>query len=43
LTDTREKAQAAPAPYTTFSLFVDGEFITHEIPTEKKFLKLLGR
>lgn len=38
---TREQAQAARIPFTTFSLFYDGEFITHEIQSEKKFEKLL--
>lgn len=38
---TREQAQNAPIPFTTFSLFYDGEFLTHEILSEKKFEKLL--
>lgn len=38
---TREQAQNAPVPFTTFSLFYDGEFLTHEILSEKKFEKLL--
>lgn len=38
---TREQAQNAPIPFTTFSLFYNGEFITHEIPSEKKFEKIL--
>lgn len=38
---TREQAQNAPIPFTTFSLFYDGAFITHEIQSEKKFEKLL--
>ena len=40
--DTAEKAQNAPSPFTTFSLFYDGGFITHEILSEKKFEKLLA-
>lgn len=39
---TREDAQNAPSPFTTFSLFYDGELVTHEILSEKKFDKILG-
>lgn len=39
--NTREQAQSAPVPFTTFSLFYDGAFLTHEILSEKKFEKLL--
>lgn len=39
---TREDAQNAPAPFTTFSLFRDGELLTHEILSEKKFDKLIS-
>lgn len=38
---TAEQAQNAPSPYSTFSLFYNGEFITHEILSEKKFEKIL--
>lgn len=38
---SREQAQSAPSPFTTFSLFCNGEFITHEILSEKKFEKFL--
>ena len=38
---TGEEARNAPVPFTTFSLFYDGEFITHEILSEKKFEKLI--
>ena len=38
----KEKAQNAPNPFTTYSLFYEGEFITNEILTEKSFEKLLG-
>lgn len=37
-----EEAQAAPCPFTSYSLFKDGKFITHEILSEKKFEKLLN-
>lgn len=38
---TKEQAQNAPTPFTTFSLFYNGEFLTHEILSEKKFEKIL--
>lgn len=38
---TKEQAQNAPIPFTTFSLFYNGKFITHEILSDKKFEKLL--
>ena len=38
---TREEAQNAPSPFTTFSLFYDGQLVTHEILSEKKFEKIL--
>lgn len=38
---TREDAQSAPSPFTTFSLFYDGRLVTHEILSEKKFDKIL--
>ncbi len=38
---SKEQAQNAPTPYTTFSLFYNGEFITHEILSEKKFEKII--
>lgn len=38
---TREQAQNVPTPFTTFSLFYQGEFVTHEILSEKKFEKIL--
>ena len=39
---TKEQAQNAPTPFTTFSLFYNGEFVTHEILSEKKFEKILA-
>ena len=39
---TREDAQNAPSPFTTFSLFYDGQLVTHEILSEKKFDKILA-
>lgn len=38
---TKEQAQKAPVPFTTFALFYNGEFVTHEILSEKKFEKIL--
>ena len=38
---TREQAQSAPSPFTTFALFYNGDFITHEIQSEKKFAAIL--
>ena len=38
---TREEAQNAPSPFTTFSLFYDGQLVNHEILSEKKFDKIL--
>ena len=37
-----EAAQNAPAPVTSFILFKDGRYITHEIQNEKKFLVNAG-
>lgn len=38
---TTKEAQNALIPFTTYSLFYKGKFITHEILSEKKFEKLL--
>ena len=38
--DSREAAQNAPSPVTNFALFRDGQFLSHEIQSEKKFLAL---
>lgn len=40
--ETAEQAQGAPAPFTTYSLFYNGQFLTNEIQSEKKFEKLLA-
>lgn len=39
---SREEAQNAPSPFTAFSLFYDGQLVTHEILSEKKFDKILA-
>lgn len=38
---SKEEAQNAPTPFTTFSLFYDGRFVTHEVLSEKKFEEIL--
>lgn len=38
---TKEEAQNAANPFTTYSLFYNGEFITNEILSENKFFKLI--
>lgn len=40
--ETTEQAQNAPAPFTSYSLFYNGEFITHEILSEKKFEQIIA-
>lgn len=39
---TAAEAQQAPTPHTTYSLYIDGQFITQEILTEGKFEALLA-
>lgn len=39
--ETAAQAQEATCPFTTFSLFYDGELVTHEILSEKKFEKII--
>ena len=38
---TKEQAQNAPSPFTTFALYYNGDLVTHEILSEKKFEKIL--
>ena len=40
--ETAEEAQNAPAPSTSYCLFWNGEMVTNEILSEKKFENLLG-
>ena len=35
------QAQNTPSPFTTYSLFYNGKFVTHEILSEPKFLKIV--
>ena len=39
--ESREMAQKAPTPVTTYALFRDGEYLTNEILSDKKFLKMM--
>ena len=39
---TKEDAQNAPSPVTTYALFSNGDFVTHGIQSDKKFLALAG-
>lgn len=40
--DTKEKAQNAPTPITTYALFYNGEYVTNDVMNEKKFIKPLS-
>lgn len=40
---TRDQAQNAPTPVTTYALFLDGAYLTNEILSPEKFLKLAAR
>ncbi len=41
--ETKEQAQNAPTPVTTYALFCDGEYVTNEQMNDARFLKLAGR
>ena len=41
LIDSADAARSAPTPFTTYSVFRDGKFITNEQMNDKRFLKLL--
>ena len=41
--ESKEMAQNAPTPITTYALFCDGEYVSNEQMNDKKFLKLLGK
>ena len=41
LLDSVEAAQDAPAAWTNYALFYNGDFVTHEIQSEKKFISLV--
>ncbi len=40
---SKEDAQNAPTPVTTYALFYNGEYLTNEQMNDKRFLKLLGQ
>ena len=40
---SKEEAQNAPTPITTYALFSDGEYITNEQMNDKRFLKFLEK
>lgn len=40
--ETKEDAQSAPVPFTTYALFYNGKFITNEILSEKELCKNMG-
>ena len=42
LLQTCKQAQNAPAPFTTYSLFYNGKFLTNEILSDKKFEKIIN-
>lgn len=39
--ETAAQAQSAPTPFTSFSLFRNGQFVTNEILSPQKFLKII--
>ena len=39
--ESKEDAQNAPTPTTTYSLFYNGRYLTNEILSDKKFLKII--
>ena len=43
LLGTKEEAQNAPTPVTTYALFFNGEYLTNEQMNDKRFLKLLSQ
>lgn len=41
--ETKEDAQNAPTPITTYAMFVDGDYLTNEQMNDKRFIKLLEK
>ena len=39
---SRDEAQSAPTPVTTYALFCDGRYLTNEQMNEARFLKQLS-
>ena len=40
---SKEQAQNAPTPITTYALFLDGDYLTNEQMNDKRFIKLLEK
>lgn len=40
--EDRETAQNVPTPVTNYALFLDGKYVSNEILSEKKFLKMIN-
>ena len=40
---TLKQAQNAPSAFSVFSIFYNGEFLTHKIPSQKEFIKILKK
>jgi ribosomal protein S18 acetylase RimI-like enzyme len=40
--ETKKQAQNSPSPFTIFSVFYDGEFLTHKIMSQNQFARLLA-
>ena len=40
---SKEEAQNAPTPITTYAFFCDGEYVTNEQMNDKRFLKMIGK
>ena len=41
--NSRDEALEVPCPFTTYALFLDRNFVTTEVLTEKKFVKILEK
>ncbi|MGN0493778.1 MAG: GNAT family N-acetyltransferase [Acutalibacteraceae bacterium] len=41
--ESKSAAQNAPTPVTTYALFCDGDYLTNEILSDKKFLKMIQK
>ena len=41
--ESKEEAQNAPTPITTYALFYNGEYLTNEQMNDKRFIKLVSR
>lgn len=39
--DSKQQAQMTPCPCTSYALFYNGEFVTNEVLSDKRFLKML--